>query len=157
MTVATMMKRINTMRKDCARYEKEIARYRKELKETEEEYKRDPRINIERVREDTRKWISYYYNLIQKTEAKIAEASKEAAKLATEEEQKAMIKAMADDMAARGFAKDGYTTKGLRYRIDGNCGWTDRSAHCFTMYIEGRGMVFTSGTLETVAAYILQN
>ena len=152
MTVATMMKRINTLRKDVIRYEKEIARYEKDIKE----YKTKSVPNCEYCIEDCRKWIDYYVKHIKRTEEKIAEMSKEAAALATEEEEKAMIKAMADDMMKRGVAHEGYTTKGLRYYLDWNRGWTERSAHCFTMRINGQ-VVFTSGDISTVAAYILKN
>ena len=149
MTAATMLKKINSHRKEIVRAEKEITRYQKEyLGDDEPEY----------IKAEGRRWIEYYRKHIEKHEATIAEISKEAAKLADEEEQKAMIKAMAEDMAKRGFADTGYTTNGLRYRIDHNkYGFTDRTAHCFTMWVEGKGMVFTSGTLETVAQYILKN
>lgn len=149
MTAATMLKKINSHRKEIIRTEKEIARYQKEYLGKDEP---------EHIKEEGRKWIAYYRKHIEKHEAMIAEISKEAAKLATEEEQKAMIKAMAEDMTKRGFADRGYTTKGLRYTIIHNqYGFTDRTAHCFSMRIEGKGMVFTSGTLETVAEYILKN
>lgn len=148
MTAATMLKKINSHRKEIIRTEKEIARYKKDyLGENEPEH----------MKEEGRRWIAYYRKHIEKHEAMIAELSKEAAKLATEEEQKAMIKAMAEDMARRGFSKSGYTTKGLHYGIYWNNGVTERSRYCYTMYIEGKGMVFTSGTLETVAEYILKN
>jgi hypothetical protein len=149
MTAATILKRINAQRKEIRRYEKEIAYYKKEyLGENEPE----------NVKEDGRKWIAYYTKHIKRVEEKIAEMSKEAAKLATEEEQKAMIKAMAEDMAKRGFADEGYTTNGLKYLIIHNqYGFTERTDHCFSMRIEGKGVVFASGTLETVAQYILKN
>lgn len=149
MTAATMLKKINSHRKEIIRTEKEIARYQKEYLGKDEP---------EHIKAEGRRWIEYYRKHIEKHEAMIAEISKEAAKLATEEEQKSMIKAMADDMAKRGFADRGYTTNGLQYSIYHNqYGYTDRTAHCFSMKIEGKGMVFTSGTLETVAQYILMN
>ena len=149
MTAATILKKINSRRKEIARTEKEIARYQKEyLGENERED----------IKAEGRRWIAYYRKHIEENEAAIAEMSKEAAKLATEEEQKDMIKAMAEDMAKRGFADSGYTTNGLKYLIIHNqYGFTDRTEHCFSMRIEGKGMVFTSGTLETVAQYILRN
>lgn len=149
MTAATMLKKINSHRKEIIRTEKEIARYQKDyLGENEPEH----------IKAEGRRWIDYYRRHIEKHEAMIAEISKEAARLATEEEQKAMIKAMAEDMAKRGFADEGYTTKGLKYLIIHNqYGFTERTDHCFSMRIEGRGVVFSSGTLETVAQYILMN
>lgn len=143
MTAATMLKRINTMRKDIKGYEREL----KDIREGRSFWGND-----------TDKAIAYFSNLIAKKEQQIAEASKKAAALATEEEQEAMVKAMAQDMAERGFADRGYTTNGLKYGIEHNqYGFTDRTAHCFSMWIEGKGVVFTSGTLETVARYILKN
>lgn len=38
----------------------------------------------------------------------------------------------------------GETPKGKRFVIYGNCGWTDRSRHCFTLRIDGN-TIFTSG------------
>lgn len=148
MTAATILKRINTQRKEIIRYEKEIKRYQKDLNDPE---------SGENWKNTCKKHIEYYNGHIKRVEEKIAEMSKEAARLANEDELKAMVKAMAQDMAERGFADKGFTTKGLRYIIEGNNGFTDRSLHCWTMYIEGQGAVFTSGTLETVARYILQN
>lgn len=148
MTAATLIKRIATIRKEIARHDKEIARYEKEYC-----YKGAP----EHMREEGDRWIRYYAGLNEKAESKIAEMSKKAAELATEEERKDMIKAMAEDMEKRGFKLDGYTTKGLHYSIFWNHGITERSKHCYSMIIEGRGTVFTSGTLETVAEYILNN
>ena len=149
MTAATMLKKINSHRKEITRTEKEIARYKKDyLGQNEPEH----------IKAEGRRWIAYYRKHIEKHEAMIAEISKEAAKIATEEEQKAMIKAMAKDMAERGFADNGYTTNGLKYLIIHNqYGFTERTDHCFSMRIEGKGLVFTSGTLETVAQYILRN
>lgn len=153
MTAATMLKRISTLRKDIAKYNKEIANKEKDIKE----YKTQNCPNWEYCIEDCKRWIAYYNKMICKTEAKIGEMSKEAAAIATEEEEKEMVQAMADDMMKRGVAHEGYTTKGLRYWLDWNNGWTERSAHCFTMRIEGHGLVFTSGDIKTVAAYILHN
>ena len=76
----------------------------------------------------------------------------------TEEE----IKAMQDKMVAE-WLKDGikitefygggfcgYTPNGKSFAIGANKGMTTRSDHCYTLYIEGRGMVFTSGTIASV-------
>ena len=38
----------------------------------------------------------------------------------------------------------GITPQGKRFYIDSNCGWTMRSRHCFTLYIDGN-VIFTSG------------
>lgn len=147
MTAATMLKRINTLRKEIAKHEREIKRYEKEYIAT----------GMEHMIREGERWIAYHRSIIEKKEEQIAEASKKAAELANDEEREAMVKAMAQEMAERGFKTKGFTTKGLRYIIEGNNGWTERSLHCWTMYIEGQGAVFTSGTLETVARYILNN
>ena len=39
----------------------------------------------------------------------------------------------------------GRTPNGKRFSIERNNGWTERSFHCYTLSIEGRGVVFTSG------------
>lgn len=148
MTAETMLKRINTKRKEIVRYEKEIARYKKV-------YLADGM--ADHMKAEGTRWINYYRECIARVETKIAEMSKEAARLANEDERKAMIKAMAEDMEKRGFKDSGYTTNGLQYSLLWNQGLTHRSKHCYTMYIEGKGTVFTSGTLETVAEYILNN
>lgn len=147
MKAETMLKRINTVRKDIHRYEKEIHYYN-------EKYCKSDNAGI---REEGCRWIKHYEKLIRKAEEKIAEMSKQAAELATAEEKQMMIKAMAEEMAKHGFKKHGVTTNGLWYGIYWNNGITDRSAHCYSMNIEGMGTVFTSGTLETVAQYILNN
>ena len=38
----------------------------------------------------------------------------------------------------------GLTPSGKRFSIYGNSGWTERSRHCFTLYVDGN-MIFTSG------------
>lgn len=148
MTAATLLKRINSKRKDIVRYEKEIKYYTKEY---------CGKGMPEHMVEHGNKWIEYYRKLIAKTEAAIADMSKEAARLANKEERDMMIKAMAEDMAKNGFKVSGLTTNGLRYNIYGNTGVTERSRNCYSMNIEGKGTVFTSGTLETVAEYIINN
>lgn len=39
----------------------------------------------------------------------------------------------------------GITPQGKHFSIERNSGWTDRSRHCYTLYLEGVGVVFTSG------------
>lgn len=148
MTAATILKRINSQRKEITRYQKEIARYQKEWCGKD---------MPEHMVKEGKRWIEYYQNHILRVEKKIAEMSKQAAELATEEEKKQMIRDMAEELAKRGIKWSGYTTKGLHYSIEGNHGVTERSRYCWTMYMEGHGTVFTSGTLETVAEYILNN
>lgn len=157
MKVETMLKRIGTVEKEIAKLHREISRKRKDIEEVRKEAETNPNINFEGFKEYWEKNIEWDYKYIARYEEKIAAMRKEAAKLATKEEQDMMIKAMAEKMAKDGFKTQGITTNGLRYIIYGNQGWTERSMHCFSMDIEGKGTVFTSGTLETVAQYILLN
>ncbi|MBO5959458.1 MAG: hypothetical protein J6Q65_04995 [Lentisphaeria bacterium] len=157
MKAETMIKRINTMRKDVIRWRREILREDKYLAEAEKEFRNGQQINIELLREENRKWRKYYSGLIEKKEREIAEASKKVSEIASKEERIAMIEGMIEQMMKSGIQINGYTTNGLRYGIEHNNGITDRSRHCFTMWIEGTGTVFTSGTIETVADYILHN
>lgn len=160
MTTETMGKKINAKQKEIAKYQKEIAKNNKHYSECVEEAKDNTEIakRLEMIKADAEKWNAYYRNLIEKCESEIAQMTKEAIKVATEEYKKMMISAKAEDMAKNGFKPEGYTVSGLRYGIIKNCfGTTQRSAHCYSMWIEGKGTQFTSGTLETVAEYILNN
>jgi len=51
----------------------------------------------------------------------------------------------------------GVTASGKRWVLEGNMGWTNRSRYCGTLYIEGEGCIFTSGKLDRVFDYILNN
>lgn len=158
MTAATMIKRINSTRKEIARYEKEIEYHKKSLAKAEAEFKAGEQINIEYIRVDTQKWIAYYRRLIAEHEDKVAELSKKASAIATEEEKQQMTEAMIKDVLDKGIKFEGHTTTGKRYWIEPNWyGITERHLHCVTMWIEGQGLVFTSGTIQTVARYILHN
>lgn len=64
------------------------------------------------------------------------------------------------------WAKDGITLEkryhgitpgGKRFSIEGNSGWTMRSRHCFTLYLEGYGVVFTSGEFWRAYGVIKNN
>lgn len=57
----------------------------------------------------------------------------------------------------RGRFCEGVTASGKKWRLEGNCGWTERSRYCGTLYIEGIGTVFTSGRLDKCFDYILNN
>lgn len=72
------------------------------------------------------------------------------------------IKAMQEQMIAE-WLKDGiqitefygggfggYTPEGRKFSIGANSGMTSRSDHCFTLYIQGLGTIFTSGTISSV-------
>ena len=66
-------------------------------------------------------------------------------------------KALAMNFTQHGRRFEGVTANGKRWTLDGNCGWTDRSRYCGTLYIEGEGCIFTSGRLDRVFDYILNN
>lgn len=57
-----------------------------------------------------------------------------------------------------GAHKHGITPNGKNWEFYmNNFGWTDRVHHCGTLYIEGIGCVFTSGTLARAFERILEN
>jgi len=52
----------------------------------------------------------------------------------------------------------GVTPKGKAWTFDMNTyGWTERCHHCGSLYIEGEGCIFTSGTLARAFERILEN
>ena len=51
----------------------------------------------------------------------------------------------------------GVTKSGKKFVWEGNNGFTERSRYCGSLYIEGVGTVFTSGTIAKVAEYIINN
>lgn len=57
----------------------------------------------------------------------------------------------------RGRDYEGVTANGKKWTLDMNHGWTERSRYCGTLWIEGEGTVFTSGRLDKVFDYILNN
>ena len=57
----------------------------------------------------------------------------------------------------RGRDYEGVTVKGKKWTLDMNHGWTERSRYCGTLWIEDEGTVFTSGRLDKVFDYILNN
>ena len=58
-----------------------------------------------------------------------------------------------DEACGRWFS--GTTANGKRFHLDGNCGWTVRSRHCYTLTINGN-TVFTSGEFVTAYRYLMQ-
>lgn len=56
----------------------------------------------------------------------------------------------------RGSSSHGFTKSGKKYVWEGNCGMTAKSRYCGSLYIEGKGTVFTSGTLVKAVEYILK-
>ena len=54
-----------------------------------------------------------------------------------------------------GNSFEGVTVSGKKWTLYRNHGFTSRSLHCGTLYVEGTGTVFTSGRLDKVFDYIL--
>lgn len=50
----------------------------------------------------------------------------------------------------------GFTACGKKYVWEGNCGMTQKSRYCGSLWIEGVGTVFTSGTIVKAVEYILK-
>lgn len=57
-----------------------------------------------------------------------------------------------DEACGRWFS--GKAANGKRFHLDGNCGWTTRSRHCYTLTINGN-TVFTSGEFVTAYRYLM--
>lgn len=56
----------------------------------------------------------------------------------------------------RGNNSCGFTKGGRKYVWEGNCGITAKSRYCGSLWIEGEGTVFTSGTIVKAVEYILK-
>lgn len=59
-------------------------------------------------------------------------------------------------IGTRGYC-NGVTKSGKRFVFVGNNGMTIRSRYCGSLWIEGVGTVFTSGTIDKVLTYVLHN
>lgn len=53
--------------------------------------------------------------------------------------------------------QEGVTVSGKKFVWDGNNGSTKRSRYCGSLWIEGVGTVFTSGTIAKAVEYILNH
>lgn len=56
-----------------------------------------------------------------------------------------------------GNSFQGVTAGGKRWILEGNNGYCERSRYCGSLWIEGEGCIFTSGRLDRVFDYILNN
>lgn len=56
-----------------------------------------------------------------------------------------------------GRVGNGVTKSGKKFVWEGNNGFTMRSRYCGSLYIEGIGTVFTSGTIAKATEYIINN
>lgn len=66
-------------------------------------------------------------------------------------------KALAMNFMQKGRSYEGVTASGKKWMLEANHGWTARSRYCGSLWIEGEGTVFTSGRLDKVFDYILNN
>lgn len=102
--------------------------------------------------EDINRRIENAQKRFEKQEQKVAEYHKEVEKVMDAKAKEALWKAEFE-AEQKEWAKDGIkldkryegtTPNGNHFEIWGNSGWTDRSFHCFTLYINGH-VIFTSG------------
>ena len=66
-------------------------------------------------------------------------------------------KELTQTIISAGRTNTGVTASGKKFVWEGNNGYTSRSRYCGSLYIEGAGTVFTSGTIAKVYEYILNN
>lgn len=71
--------------------------------------------------------------------------------------EKEGLEALASIVIVGGKWCEGCTASGKRYVWDGNNGFTERSRYCGSLWIEGMGTVFTSGTLTKAVEYLIKN
>lgn len=65
-------------------------------------------------------------------------------------------KALAMNFTQFGNTFQGVTANGKKWVLEKNWGFTDRSRHCGSLWVEGTGTVFTSGRLDKVFDYIFE-
>ena len=106
----------------------------------------------EREVEDVKRRIENAEKRIAKAEQEVAEYYEEIQKIEDLKKMEELFKAKFEQ-EQKEWKKDGIilegryygtTPKGKRFWIEGNNGWTRRSLHCYTLYID-RQVVFTSG------------
>ena len=71
--------------------------------------------------------------------------------------EKEGLKALSLTIISCGRTNEGVTVSGKRFIWEGNNGFTERSRYCGSLYIEGIGTVFTSGTIAKAVEYIINN
>ena len=74
-------------------------------------------------------------------------------KIAEKNGEKALILTVIQE----GRTSHGVTANGKHFEWYGNHGCESRSRYCGTLYIEGMGTIFTSGTIAKAFEYILNN
>lgn len=65
-------------------------------------------------------------------------------------------KALAMNFTQIGNTVEGVTASGKKWVLEKNWGFTERSRHCGSLWVEGTGTVFTSGKLDKVFDYIFE-
>lgn len=107
------------------------------------------------------KWIAYH----EKQSKKYREMLPEVARIEEEKMLKKIAKQQLKDKASTiGYIQykngdiKGITPEGKNWYGEHNWyGHTDRTLHCYTLRIEGLGILFTSGTLERVLMTVAQH
>lgn len=108
--------------------------------------------------------IEYAERRFEKTEEEVERHREEVAKMENlkkkEELQKLEFEAEVKEWAKDGITLErryaGYTPNGKRFVIDRNHGFTTRSWHCFSLWIDGE-TIFTSGEFWRAYAVIKNN
>ena len=146
---------VKQIEKEIRSHNKEIDRYRKVRAEFVKENAPQQLID----QQD--KWIAYHDKMLNKyiemlPEAKRVEEEKMLKKIAKQQ--------LKDKASTIGYIElgngdiKGITPEGKNWYGDHNWyGNTDRTLHCYTLRIEGLGVLFTSGTLERVLTTVAQH
>lgn len=71
--------------------------------------------------------------------------------------EKEGVEALTLTLITYGRTNEGVTAKGKKFVWEGNNGFTERSRYCGSLYIQGIGTVFTSGTIAKAVEYIINN
>ena len=71
--------------------------------------------------------------------------------------EKEGVKALSKVVIMAGRYCTGLTANNKKYIWEGNSGYTERSIYCGSLYIEGIGIVFTSGRIEKAVEYLITN
>ena len=109
--------------------------------------------SAERELEDIKGRIERAEKRVEKVTTAVEEYRQQVAEIADlktrEELQKLEFEQEQKEWAKDGITLErryaGITPQGKHFEIDGNNGVTMRSRHCYTLYLEGQGVVFTSG------------
>lgn len=114
--------------------------------------------------EDVKKRIEFEERRFEKAEAEVEKHREEVAKMENlkkkEELQKMEFEAEQKEWAKDGITLErrysGITPNGKHFYIERNHGWTKRSRHCFSLWIDGE-MIFTSGEFWRAYAVVKNN